>query len=134
MIDPITLIELTNLKASGQLKKLAAHPHLGMKPEWIEDLAQSASIWTRWELAKNPALANFPDVVERLASDKNPAVRSSLALNPALAEIPEIAAKLSKDKVPRVSHAIACNSAIPGRTATTQQWHTPLSTQKAPSI
>ena len=51
MIDPIALIELTNLKAAGKLEELAAHPQLGMKPDWIGELAQSG----------NPTGRNHPD-------------------------------------------------------------------------
>ena len=40
MIDPIALIELTNLKAAGKLEALAKHPGIGMKPEWMGELAQ----------------------------------------------------------------------------------------------
>ena len=34
-IDPLVIIELTNLKAAGKLEELAKHPSLAMKPEWM---------------------------------------------------------------------------------------------------
>ncbi|WP_276974013.1 hypothetical protein [Ferrimicrobium acidiphilum] len=131
MIDPITLIELTNLKASGKLEELASHPNLGMKPEWMEELAQDGTWDVRRSLASNPAISSNPKVMKKLAADKEPVVRLALARNPSLANHPEIIKNLASDRYPDVRGSLAQNPAIPARTASRQAWQTQPATQKA---
>ncbi len=59
-IDPLAIIELTNLKASGKREELAVQPQLGMKPEWMEELAQDGTWDVRRFLAQNPACSTNP--------------------------------------------------------------------------
>ncbi|WP_276973834.1 hypothetical protein [Ferrimicrobium acidiphilum] len=134
MIDPIVLIELTNLKASGQLVQLAAHPYLGMKPEWVGELAEHEDHVMRWYLASNPTLVNHPEILQKLATDEDPAVRSLLARNPAIANYPEIIERLCTDDEWPVRWYLALNPAIPARTANTQSLQPQPTTKRAPSI
>ncbi|WP_276973635.1 hypothetical protein [Ferrimicrobium acidiphilum] len=105
-IDPLVIIELTNLKASGKLEELAGHSALVMKPAWIEELAQNKDYEVRRSLAANPAIANYPEVIQTLSTDKDWSVRSALALNPA----------------------------IPSRTASTNSWQTTQPATSTPTI
>ena len=121
-IDPLAIIELTNLKASGKLEHLAKHPQLGMKPEWIGELSRDKYRYVRTALARNPAIADFPEVVKKLSKDRSKSVRYTLAQNPALATSPDIIQALSTDKDWSVRKALAQNPAIPTRTARTNSW------------
>ncbi len=76
-IDPLVIIELTNLKAAGKLEDLAKHPSLAMKPEWMGELAKNKNYTVRRSLAANPAIATVRDIIERLAKDRTVAVRQS---------------------------------------------------------
>ncbi len=78
-IDPLAIIELTNLKAAGKLEHLARHPQLGMKPEWIGELSRNKDYPVRLNLARNPAIADCPDVRYWLA--RNLAIPTSTASN-----------------------------------------------------
>ena len=71
IIDPLAIIELTNLKASGQLGALAQHPQLGMKPEWMGELAKDKRIVVRQSLAKNPALSSGTEAARHLSKDRS---------------------------------------------------------------
>ncbi len=56
IIDPLAIIELTNLKAAGKLEELAEHPALNMRPEWMRELTQHKHDLVRKALARNPAI------------------------------------------------------------------------------
>ncbi|WP_276973399.1 hypothetical protein [Ferrimicrobium acidiphilum] len=120
--DPLVIIELTNLKAAGKLGELASHPQLGMKPEWIGELAADKTWFVRCYLAQNAATANSSEGIRALAADKDPDVRSSLAETPALANFPEII------------QALANNPAIPSRTASTNPWQTTQPATQVPAV
>ncbi|WP_276973875.1 hypothetical protein [Ferrimicrobium acidiphilum] len=128
-IDPLVIIELTNLKASGKLEELASHPQLAMKPEWMAELVENKDWSVRYNLASNPAIANYPGIIQTLASDEDPAVRISLASNPALAQNPAIA------NYPDVRYWLARNLAIPTSTASNATpWQTAQQATQAPTI
>ena len=112
MIDPITLIELTNLKASGKLEELAKHPQLGMKPEWMGELAKSKHWHVRYYLAQNPAIASCPKSVKKLANDHDSWVKQTLAENPSLINHPNGIKKLSEDQDHYVRSALAANGVL----------------------
>ena len=148
--DPLVIIELTNLKAAGKLGELASHPQLGMKPEWIGELAADKTWFVRCYLAQNAATANSSEGIRALAADKDPDVRSSLAENPALANFPEIIRALAADKdpdvrsslaenpalanFPEIIQALANNPAIPSRTASTNPWQTTQPATQVPAV
>ena len=89
-IDPLVIIELTNLKAAGKLEELAKHPSLAMKPEWMGELAANTNWLVRYWLASNPALISSANAVTSLVRDGDYRVRWSLAQNPAIANYPEV--------------------------------------------
>ena len=125
-IDPLVIIELTNLKAAGKLGELASHPQLGMKPEWIGELAADKTWFVRCYLAQNAATANSSEGIRALAADKDPDVRSSLAENPALANFPEIIQALAENP------ATAKNPAV--HTASNNPWQPSQPITPVPTI
>ncbi len=110
-IDPLAIIELTNLKATGKLKDLARHSHLGTVPKWIDELVQEKDYEVRIALALNPAITHRRDIVQQLAKDKDVNVRYYLASNPAIACSRESVEHLAADEYSHVRFALARNPA-----------------------
>ena len=78
-VDPLVIIELTNLKAAGKCEELAKHPALGLKPEWMGDLVKNDNFYVRSALASNKALSASPEAARALASSEHWLIRRTLA-------------------------------------------------------
>lgn len=89
-LDVAALIELEQLHARREERKLARHPYIYLKPEYGLALSQDPDYHVRCELARNPALAHLPDVVEVLSRDHEKYVLLALTGNPAIDQHPEV--------------------------------------------
>ena len=119
-LEVAAMIELEQLHAKREERKLARHPYLYLKPEWVKELVDHGRWETLIALVENPAIVQFPEELEELLwKDIDPAeeenqprwafldpLKNYFALNPAL-ESPEVLAALAQAKPGNVRQAVA---------------------------
>jgi len=119
-LEVAAIIELEQLHARREERKLAQHPYIYLKPEWVKELVDHGRWETLIALVENPAIVQFPEELEKLLwKDIDPAeeenqprwafldpLRNYFALNPAL-ESPEVLAALAQAEPSNVRQAVA---------------------------
>ena len=98
--------ELVRLKSSEDYVGLIHHELLGLKPEWVLELAQNDDWRVRLRLALNQVVFCNPEAVRILAFDESMEVRRGLASNPGIVDRPDIVAFFQRDTTKEVQQTI----------------------------
>lgn len=119
-LEVAALIELEQLHARQEERKLAQHPYLYLKPEWVKELVDNGRWGTLIALVENPAIVKFPEELEKLLwKDIDPAeeenqprwafldpLKNYFAFNPAL-NSPDAVIALAQAEPANVRQAVA---------------------------